>query len=277
MGKAIKYICNRGNEMSGNQKFVIGMVAAVCLMLALAATWPGGGIGAVQAKTVAPAVRSREGTLRVSGTAVVRAAPELATIHLGFESRALRARQARLENDAVMKKVLTALRENGIEQKDMQTVEYRLFPMWENWPRPTTRVWVWHVLHMVEVRIRKVDTASEVIDAASAAGADKMEDVIFSVESLHKLRAQARELACKVAREKAEQLADLMGVKLGAATYIADTSPRYSNYSRWSGSQSNVMAQAVAQAPSDGAEPDSLLNGGQISVESTEEVTFAIE
>jgi len=299
MGKAIKYICKRGKEMSGNQKFVIGIIVAVCLALALA-----GALGGMQRTTsvsaaggAAPLRYGQEG-LRVSGTAIVRTAPEFATVRLGYESRGRRAREAKQKNDAVMRKIFAALGKSGIERKDIQTVEYRLFTTWESatsfrtvlrhvgtfgnqsisesWSKPTAKsIRVWHVTNMVEVRIRKVETAADVIDAASEAGAENISNVSFSVESLHELRAQAREKACKVAREKAEQLASRLGAKLGRPVAITDGNTRF--YSPMSGA--NIVAQASSemQAAPVASDPDSVISGGQIVVQATEEVVYSLE
>jgi uncharacterized protein YggE len=252
------------------------LVLIVALVVALFALWQATGASTKAHRASEPSGPSRYGQegLRVSGTAVVRASPDVATVRLGYESRALKARPARVQNDETMKKVLAAIEKAGVDRKDIQTVEYRLFPMWEDWPKPTMKVWVWHVLHMVEVRVRNVDTVSDVIDAASGAGADKMENVQFWVDDLHKLRGQAREMAIKVAQEKAEQLAKLTGSSLGKVVAITDNAPGASRW--WYGGASNVQAQAVSEEPLAVA-PDSVVRGGQVVVQVTEDLVFAIQ
>jgi uncharacterized protein YggE len=150
--------------------------------------------------------------------------------------------------------------------------------MWENWEQISAKAKVWHVLNMVEVRVRKVDTVADVINAASAAGADKVENVEFTVESLHKLRSRAREMAAKVAREKAEQLAQLMGANLGEVISVTDNNePDYRSY--WYGSNlANSNVQASTSMPSaESSEPESSISGGQIVVKVREDVLYALE
>jgi hypothetical protein len=270
--------------MSGTQKMVIGIVVLVCLVSAAVAGWAlialrSASAAATAQASLGPGRYGQEG-LRVSGTAVVRAAPDLATVRLGYESRARRAREAKLANDRVMKKVLAAMEKQGVGRRDIQTADYRLFPVWEDWPTPTTRTLFWHVLHMVEVRVRKPDTVADVIDAASAAGADKVEGVEFAVDSLHKLRTQAREMAARVAREKAKQLAGLMGARLGKMVAVSDAGPSssYGYYGYYGYSRRGLanVAQQAADVPS-AAGPDTVVRGGQIVVEAREEVVFALE
>jgi len=253
------------------QKAIVSITAAVCLILALVTTWALGRAGAVgrpsRATVDVTAGYGHEG-LRVSGTAVVRAAPDLAIVTLGYESRNRQAREAKSDNDRVMRRVLAALRTQGIRPADIQTVEYRVFPLLEE-VRPKVHVCIWHVRHMVEVHVPNVDKTADVIDAASQAGADNVSDVQFSVEQLHKLRARAREMAAKVAREKAEQLARLMDVRLGRAVSVVDSS----SYGGWG----TANTQMAAQVPGSATGPESIVSGGQVAVEAREELVFTLE
>ena len=85
-------------------------------------------------------------------------------------------------------------------------------------------------------------------------------------------------MAAQVAREKGEQLASLMGAKLGKVVSVTDGSARTSYTPWWYGNGSaNISAQATRDvAPAD-ATPDSIVSGGQIAVEASEEVVFALE
>jgi hypothetical protein len=269
--------------MGGTAKAIIGVGLVVCLVLAVTAWWAleaarSTAAGAELRADLGPGRYGQEG-VRVSGTAVVRTAPDVAIVRLGYESRSRRAREAKLANDRVMKKVISAMQKEGVARKDIQTVEYRLFPVWEEWPKPTIRTLFWHVLHMVEVRVHKVETVADVIDAASAHGADKVEGVQFAVEELHKVRAQAREMAAKVAREKGEQLARLMGSRLGKVVAVVDSHVRYwdSPWSWYGTGSANIAAQRMAEVPTPAAAADSVVSAGQVVVEAREEVVFALQ
>ncbi len=263
---------------TNTQKSILMVTIAACIMFALVAAWAVGSRSTTSSTGAIADLGSRFGNegVRVSGTAVVRANPDLATVTLGYESRALTSRKAKADNDAVMKKIKTALRQHGVESADVQTCEYRLFPIWEDWKGYKEKARVWHVLHMVEVRVRRVDKVADVVDAASSAGADKITDIQFSVEDLHSLRAQARKMAAKVAREKAEQLAELMGARLGRVVAITDSN--ISNYYPWRyygvNSYANVQMHAEQEPASGDAE--SVVSSGQVAIEAREEVVFAL-
>jgi uncharacterized protein YggE len=223
-----------------------------------------------------PSPYGQEG-IRVSGTAIVRAEPDLAVITLGCVTRAGRAGQAKAQNDETMRRVMDAIEKHGVRRRDIQTVTYNLGEARE--PRSQERFW--QVVNVIEVRVRDVSAAADVIDAAADAGANRIGSVRYAVESLHKLRAKAREQASRVAREKAEQLAKLMNVRVGKTVAINDAS--YQTYYPWNwyggGMNANVAQSVTQQAPSAPGreEPDDQLASGLVSVEAREEVVFAIE
>ena len=69
----------------------------------------------------------------------------------------------------------------------------------------------------VSVKIRNLESASKVVDEAIAAGGDvvRLDGISFTVDDPERFATQARELAVKDARDRAESLAKLAGVQLG--------------------------------------------------------------
>ncbi len=79
---------------------------------------------------------------------------------------------------------------------------------------------------MVTAKIREIDEVGTIIDAVAAAGGDfaRINSIDFSVDDPSAYYEEAREEAMADARAKAEQLAELVGAKLGKATYISESS-----------------------------------------------------
>jgi hypothetical protein len=77
---------------------------------------------------------------------------------------------------------------------------------------------------MVVAKIREVDKSGIIIDAVANAGGDftRIHGISFSVDDPTPYYAEARSKAVKDAENKARQLADLAGVKLGKASYISE-------------------------------------------------------
>lgn len=81
--------------------------------------------------------------------------------------------------------------------------------------KPEAPIVVYRVTNIVSVKIRQVSAAGDIIDAAIAAGANRIESVGLSVDNPTQYRMEALELAVADAKGKAELLARLTGVTLG--------------------------------------------------------------
>jgi len=84
----------------------------------------------------------------------------------------------------------------------------------------------YEVTNTVEVKIRDIDNVGAIIDAVAEAGGDltRINYLTFSVEDPSEYYEEIRAEAMADAKDKAEQLADLAGVKLGQPTYISEGS-----------------------------------------------------
>jgi uncharacterized protein YggE len=121
-----------------------------------------------------------------------------------------------------------------------------------------------------------VDKVADLVDAATNAGANQVQDVRYSVENLLKLRAQAREKAFKAAREKAQQLAKLSGVKLGRVVSVTDD-PDAQNNGWWYGNSSNSVSNAAPRGKEMDESTDNELSQGQVSTRVKVDVVFMVE
>jgi uncharacterized protein YggE len=74
----------------------------------------------------------------------------------------------------------------------------------------------------VEVTIRNLDQAGKIISVATSAGADQVFGIRFEIEDPAPLLAKARQEAVIDARNRAERLAQLAGVKLGSPVSISE-------------------------------------------------------
>ncbi len=248
------------------------LVVALAVLLA--------GCGRDTTRIVTTASPYGEEGLHVTGTAVVHTAPDYAVVTVGCETMAVGARNARETNKAVMSKVLAAVKAQGVDPKDVHTVEYDLSSTYTYTDGQKRRI-QWRVRNRVEVRVRDTEKVADVVDAATDAGANTISGVRYAVEDLHKVRAQARERASQIAREKAEQLAKALGGSLGRLIAVHDGGMRgwwYGGNSSGYAAQANInMQNPRAVSPPMGAgTAEAEISTGQIAVEATEEVTYEL-
>jgi uncharacterized protein YggE len=109
------------------------------------------------------------------------------------------------------------------------------------------------------------------------AGANEVDGVQFTVENKNALRAKAREEAARVASDKADQLAKLLGGKKGRPVSITDVAVQ--TYYPWAGERYAANAQIAMDAPRGEAktDPESAFSSGSVSVEVRIEVVYALD
>ncbi|MCL4459666.1 MAG: SIMPL domain-containing protein [Chloroflexi bacterium] len=148
--------------------------------------------------------------ITVWGDGSVKAAPDIAYVTVGVQTRAATAQEAQRENASAMKNVLAKLEQLGLTKKDLQTSGINIYPVME---KPGT-VSGYTVTNNVMVTVHDVSKAGEVFDAAIGAGANTGGNVRFAIKDDSKLRQAALEAAVKAARPKAEAIASALGVKI---------------------------------------------------------------
>lgn len=163
--------------------------------------------------------------ISVTGEATISAAPDLAQVEGGVTTDAKTAREASDSNNAVMGRVLLALKGAGVAEKDTQTSRLSLQPQYANSGPNRDRPNVltgYRASNRVTVRLRDVSKVAGVIDALVAAGANDIGGISFSVSNASKLLDEARPQAIADARRKAEIYAKAAGVALGDPISISE-------------------------------------------------------
>jgi uncharacterized protein len=212
-------------------------------------------------------------SIQVSGVAVVNVTPDRALIKLGVQSNGKSAQEAQTKNSATIKQVVKALEAQGIEAKDIATDWYTVEPLYEDYD--SLKIKGYRIHNIVEITMRDVTKSNDAMIAAFQAGANQVVDVQFYTSELRKYRDQARELAMKAAREKADALSSAAGADVSCVLTITEnTQSNFYGGGWWGygyGSNQNLMTQNVVQnvAPTGGESSmldDGPLSTGQISV-----------
>lgn len=160
------------------------------------------------------------------GEAKLSAEPDLAKITLGVQTgRQPTAPEAMNTLRQGMSAILAALREQGIEAKDVQTSNLSLYPA-SDWIDGEQVPRGYEASQNVTVTVRDITKTGDTISAATSAGANYVSGAQFTVADVAALRSQGRSDALARAREEAEKLARELGMRLGALVGFAeDISP----------------------------------------------------
>ncbi len=171
-------------------------------------------------------LNSQQEGIWVSGRGEVTVTPDIATLRLGIEAQEASVAEAQTEASEAMDKVMTALTDNGVAEKDIQTQRFSIYPV-TKWDREKEEETVvgYRVTNMVTAKIRDIDKAGTIIDAVVKAGGDltRIDSIAFSVDDPSAYYDEARQKAMADAEAKAKHLAELADITLGKPSYISES------------------------------------------------------
>lgn len=201
-------------------------------------------------------------TITVTGEGVVTAKPDSLQAEISVVTLEKNLQEALTENNRKMAAVVAALKELGIADKDIQTARFNVDPEQAPYNGPIIR---YRVSNSVQVTIRDLARAGELLDRAIEAGANDIYGVWFSISDPEQPEKQARLQAVEDAMIKARELVETAGAKLGAVLTITTDSysPRYYGLER----MTLPMATDVAVP----------IEAGELQVKVTMQVVFEIE
>jgi len=189
-----------------------------CLVVLLAL----GAAGCTQVVT-SPLPQQNTG-IWVTGQGEVMVIPDIAELYLGIEAQADTVSEAQAQASEAMDKVMEALKDNGVAEKDIQTQQFSIYPV-TTWIMESGEEEIvgYRVTNIVLAKIREVDKGI-IIDAVAKAGGDltRIQSISFSVDDPTPYYEEAQGKAMEDAKNKATQLATSAGIQLGKPTYISE-------------------------------------------------------
>jgi hypothetical protein len=111
----------------------------------------------------------------------------------------------------------------GVPERDLKTTSFNIYPRYEYmkiqpeiYPYPPgKRVLVgYEISQRLQVKIRDLTKVGKIIEEATAAGANEVGDLQFTIDKEDELKAQARKEAIDKAKAKAKELAKQLDIKL---------------------------------------------------------------
>ncbi|MDK1375006.1 MULTISPECIES: SIMPL domain-containing protein [unclassified Sinorhizobium] len=215
-------------------------------------------------------VRGRQALIKVSGEGRATAAPDMAIVQLSVVKDAKTAREALDANNKAMAEVLSALKQGGIAERDLQTSGFAINPQY-NFPqgndgtnRPPELIG-YQVVNGVTVRVRDLSTLGEVLDKSVTLGINQGGGIEFTKDKPDEVITEARKAAVADAIVKAKVLAEAAGVSLGRLIEISEQASR---------PEPVPMVRSMAKEFAADAVP---IATGENAYNVTVNVTFAIE
>ena len=180
------------------------------------------GLLAACSPAAAPTSPENVRSLSVNGIGRVTIVPDMATVNIGVRSEADSVTDALESNTTQANAISAALKEMGIEEKDIQTSNFNIYPN-DRWNPMTGEVEgrYFVVENTVNVIVRELSSLGEVLNVVVEAGANSIYGISFNVEDRSAAVAEARDIAIADAKAKAEAIAASAGVQLGELISIS--------------------------------------------------------
>jgi uncharacterized protein YggE len=178
-----------------------------------------------------PAIEAGHTLLTVTAQGSSTREPDLASYTAGVTTQGATASEALSANSAQMTKVIAALKRAGIADKDVQTSNLSVSPVYANPKRlpdgnyedGPQRIVGYQANNSVSVRQRKLADIGKVIDALVSAGANQVNGPNFQLSQPESAMDEARVEAMKSARTRADLYAKASGLRVSRIVSISES------------------------------------------------------
>lgn len=207
--------------------------------------------------------------LDVTGSATLYYPADQFSLTIGVVTNDKNADIAISSNAEKMLEVKTAIQKVGIKDSEQQTGDFTTLPLYMPRPKDPPVDWTptiigYEVRNTLAIKIDNLTIIGKLINAAANAGANLIEDMVFSLRSIEEYQAEAIKTAVKQARVYAEAAAAGAGVALGNITQI-NINPILHAYRA---SKANAYAARSVETP---------ITAGNIEISANVSVTYEIK
>lgn len=223
------------------------------------------GAASVPGVNVTTVDKTAGSTIQVQSKEEIKVVPDMAQISFAVSTQAADPKECQEKNSEDLNKVITFLKNTGIDEKSIQTSSYGLEPIYD-WNNGQT-ITGYQMRTGILVSDLPMDQVGPLLSSSVEAGVNNIDSVSYLSSKYDETYQEALKKAISSSKGKAEAMAEAGGCKLGGISTIEETGnygqPVYSGYSASGAAQMEAKSMTV--------EP------GQISVEAQVTVTYKIQ
>lgn len=204
--------------------------------------------------------------INVSGEGKIKVVPDQALISISLETKGTNATEVKKENDIKMDAVLKYIKKANIAKEDFQTQRVSLNPNYDY----EKKKYNYLATQSIKILLKDLSKYDALVDGLVDIGINRIDNVEFKSSKFDALQSDARKLAIKDAKAKAEDFVSVLGQKVGKAISISDNSQNYTPQPI----RYEMKAMAMAN---DAAEPRETLATGELEIIVNVSVSFILE
>ncbi|KAF2337889.1 SIMPL domain-containing protein [Flavobacterium ginsenosidimutans] len=203
--------------------------------------------------------------INVNGEGKVKVAPDQVCISASVETKGNNAKDVKKQNDEKMDAVLKFIKKMNIPTADFKTKQVALNPQYDYEKKKTS----YNATQTVEIVVKDLAKYDELMEGLVQQGINRIDRVSFESSKMAQYESEARKLAMKDAKTKAEEYVSVLGQKVGKAFTISDNSQVYHP-------QPMYAAMRMKEADSMGASNETLAIG-EIEITANVSVSFVLD
>lgn len=160
----------------------------------------------------------KKGELKINGTATIKIEPNIAIVNLGVVTEDINLEKAQRENAIKATSIINELLKFNIPKEDISTFTYSIEPQYD-YIEGKQIFRGYKVTNILSVTIRDLSKVGQIIDAAVSKGANRVDNIKFTVENPSPYYNKALSLAIINAINKARQVENTLKVNLFKIPY----------------------------------------------------------
>lgn len=205
--------------------------------------------------------------ISVSGEGKVKVTPDQAAIVITVETKGANAKDVKKENDQKVEAVLKFIKKINLPTEDYKTRRVALNLQYEY----ESKKRFYSASQTIEILLKDLTKYDSLMEGLVDAGVNRIDGVTFQSSKLAQYQAEARKLAMKDAKAKADDFVSVLGQKVGKALTISDNSSNYYP------SPTPVYAMKATMSDAAEATPRETLAIGEIAIVVNVSVSFILE
>jgi uncharacterized protein YggE len=202
--------------------------------------------------------------ISVSGDGKIKAVPDQVFISIAVETKGTNATDVKKQNDATIEKVLQFVTKFKVPKSDVQTKSISLNPQYDYEKKKRN----YNATQTIEILLKNITLYDGLMEGLIDAGINRINSVEFKTSKLIEHQSEARKLAMKEAKSKAEDYVSVLGQKVGKAITITDNTQNFYPQPMYA-MKTMAMDQEVA--------PRETLAIGEINITAKVNVSFLLE
>lgn len=161
--------------------------------------------------------------ITVSGEGKVKVAPDQVSIAVSVETRGNNSAEVKKQNDEKIDAVIKYIKKANIAKEDYQTQRVSLNPQYDYEKKKTT----FYATQTIQILLKDLSKYDELMEGLVSSGVNSIGNVEFKSSKMELHKSEARKLAMKDAKAKAEDYLSVTTQKLGNAFNITDNTQAY--------------------------------------------------